>query len=48
MIATHNLLDGISAASFGKLSWLWVFLHEPGHIAFTDHLQLSVRYVFIP
>src|SRR3954468_18554804 len=30
MIATHNLLDGIHAASFGRFSWLWIFLHSPG------------------
>ena len=30
MIAGHNLLDGISPDSFGKLSWLWMALHSPG------------------
>lgn len=47
MVATHNLLDRISPASFGKFYWLWVFLHTPGHIAFGSY-QLSVRYVLIP
>jgi uncharacterized membrane protein len=48
VIATHNLLDRIDPASFGKLSWLWIFLHTPGRIAVTAHFQFSVRYVLIP
>src|SRR5262244_765144 len=32
MIATHNLHDRISPASFGKLYWLWMLLHSPGGI----------------
>jgi uncharacterized membrane protein len=48
MIATHNLLDRINPASFGKLSWLWMFLHTPGRIPIIDHFQFSVRYVLIP
>jgi uncharacterized membrane protein len=48
MIATHNLLDRINPASFGKLAWLWMFLHTPGRIPLTAHLQFSIRYVLIP
>jgi uncharacterized membrane protein len=48
MIATHNLLDRMSPASFGKLSWLWIFLHSPGRIPVTGNFQFSVRYVLIP
>jgi uncharacterized membrane protein len=48
MIATHNLLDRINPASFGKLSWLWMFLHTPGRIPITAHFQFSARYVLIP
>jgi uncharacterized membrane protein len=48
MIATQNLLDRINPASFGKLSWLWIFLHTPGRIPFNAHFQFSVRYVLIP
>jgi len=47
MIATHNLLDRINPASFGRLSWLWTFLHTPGRIPL-GHFQFSVRYVVIP
>lgn len=48
MIATHNLLDRINPASFGRFSWLWVLLHSPGRIPLTDHFAFSVRYVLIP
>jgi uncharacterized membrane protein len=48
MIATHNLLDGIDPAAFGRLSWLWMFLHVPGSIPITAHFSLTVRYVLIP
>jgi uncharacterized membrane protein len=48
MIASHNLLDRINPASFGKLSWLWIFLHSPGRIPLTAGFQFSVRYVLIP
>jgi uncharacterized membrane protein len=48
MIATHNLLDGINPASFGRLSWLWILLHSPGRIPVTADFSFSVRYVLIP
>jgi len=48
MIATHNLLDRIDPASFGKFSWLWIFLHTRGRIPITDHFLFSARYVLIP
>lgn len=48
MIATHNLLDPINPASFGKLSWLWILLHSPGRIPITANFTFSGRYVLIP
>jgi uncharacterized membrane protein len=48
IIATHNLLDPINPASFGRFYWLWIFVHSPGSIPITDHLSFSVRYVLIP
>src|SRR5215472_12431749 len=48
MIATHNLLDRVSAASFGEFGWVWTLLHSPGSIPITSHFSLSVRYVLIP
>jgi len=48
MIATHNLLDNINPASFGKFYWLWILLHSPGRIPITSDFFFSVRYVLIP
>jgi uncharacterized membrane protein len=48
IVATHNLLDRINPASFGKFYWLWILLHSPGRIPITDHFSFSVRYVLIP
>jgi uncharacterized membrane protein len=48
MIATHNLLDGINPASFGKLAWLWSLLHQPGPLQVTSHFTFMVLYVLIP
>ena len=48
MIVTHNLLDPISPASFGRFYWLWILLHSPGRIPITSELSFSVRYVLIP
>ncbi len=39
MIATHNLLDRINPASFGKFYWLWILLHSPGRIPITRHFR---------
>jgi uncharacterized membrane protein len=47
MIATHNLLDRINPASFGKYYWCWQLLHTPGRIHIGD-FSLTVRYVLIP
>jgi uncharacterized membrane protein len=49
MIFTHNVLDQITPASFGKFYWLWMLLHSPGErIPITDNFAFSVRYVLIP
>jgi uncharacterized membrane protein len=48
MIVTHNLLDRVNPASFGKFYWLWMLLHTPGRIPITTHFSFSVRYVLIP
>jgi uncharacterized membrane protein len=47
MIATHNLLDRVNPASFGRLSWLWMMLHVHGSIQFS-HFTFAGRYVLIP
>lgn len=48
MIATHNLLDRVNPAWFGRFGWVWVLLHTPARIALTAHFAFSVRYVLIP
>jgi uncharacterized membrane protein len=48
MVATHNLLDGINPASFGKFSWLWMLLHVPGPIPLTPHYTFLSLYVLVP
>ena len=47
MIASHNLLDGIGAASFGAFAAGWSILHVPGIVAGPPHLVL-VAYPLIP
>jgi uncharacterized membrane protein len=48
MIATHNLLDRINPAAFGRFYWLWILLHTHGRIAVTHNFSFSTRYVLIP
>jgi uncharacterized membrane protein len=48
MIAGHNLLDGISAQSFGKLGFLWSVLHEPGPYQPAPGHYVFVAYPLIP
>jgi uncharacterized membrane protein len=45
LIATHNLLDGVSPASWGALAWLWRVLHVPG---FAIPGKLFIAYPLIP
>src|SRR5207237_6204476 len=37
MIATHNLLERINPASFGKFGWLWMLLHSTGQFKLKSH-----------
>jgi uncharacterized membrane protein len=48
MIAGHNLLDSVQAASFGKLAPLWTVLHAPGPIFESDGHLVRVAYPLIP
>lgn len=47
LIVLHNLADGIDPASFGRLSWLWMWLHQPGPLASGPHPVL-LAYPIIP
>jgi uncharacterized membrane protein len=48
MIATHNLLDRVNPAWFGKVYWLWMILHVPGRIPVTPGFSFMNLYVLIP
>ena len=50
MVAGHNLLDGISADSLGRFSWLWTILHAtPGMVVLkAPSLNLLVLYPLVP
>ena len=48
MVLGHNLLDGVSAASFGALAPLWTVLHAPGFLVHTERVSLIISYVLIP
>lgn len=48
MVAGHNLLDGIPAASFGALAPLWTILHAPGIVFNNGHSLILISYVLIP
>jgi uncharacterized membrane protein len=48
MIAGHNLLDGISAETFGQAAWIWHFLHERGPVTLGEGVGVYVLYPLIP
>jgi uncharacterized membrane protein len=48
MIAGHNLLDGISAESWGEKAWLWRMLHERGEVTLGGGVEGYVLYPLIP
>ncbi|CAN5223916.1 DUF1624 domain-containing protein [soil metagenome] len=48
LIATHNLFDGIRAATFGALAPLWSLLHVPGFIVPGPAHVLFSAYPLIP
>jgi uncharacterized membrane protein len=48
MIATHNLLDPITAASLGSLGPLWSILHAPGMILTGPEHVVFAAYPLIP
>ena len=33
VVVGHNALDGVQAAQFGGMAWLWNVLHQPGAVA---------------
>jgi uncharacterized membrane protein len=48
MIVTHNLLDGVQAASLGVLAPLWNVLHAPGVILDDSRHVVFLAYALMP
>jgi uncharacterized membrane protein len=48
IVAGHNLLDGISSASFGPLAPLWTILHAPGIVFNNGRFLVVISYVLLP
>jgi uncharacterized membrane protein len=48
MIAGHNLLDGLSAASLSLPPWLWTVLHVPGNLRGPAGSAVFVLYPLVP
>ncbi|MEO7053451.1 MAG: heparan-alpha-glucosaminide N-acetyltransferase domain-containing protein [Rhizomicrobium sp.] len=48
MVAGHNLLDGIAAASFGAWAPAWTILHAPGIVFNNGRSLVVISYVLIP
>jgi uncharacterized membrane protein len=47
MIAGHNLLDGVGAATLGLPGWLWTLLHNPGGLRVAGR-EVFALYPLIP
>lgn len=47
VLVLHNCLDGIAAARFGSLAWVWNVLHQPGVFSLAGR-TLLVSYPLIP
>jgi uncharacterized membrane protein len=48
LIGGHNLLDGIDAASLGRLRPVWILLHQRGLIELAPGVQVFALYPLIP
>jgi uncharacterized membrane protein len=49
MIVLHNAFDRVTPAAFGKLSWLWSILHQPGFVLIKPpQIGFFVLYALIP
>jgi hypothetical protein len=47
LILGHDLLDGVNAAGFGGMGWLWLFVHERGVLTPNGHVLLVI-YPLVP
>jgi uncharacterized membrane protein len=48
LVIGHNLLDGVNAADWGRLSPVWLLLHQQGLVNFASGVQAFVVYPLIP
>jgi len=48
LVIGHNALDGVHAASFGPVSWIWTVLHEQGLIRLPGDGEWFVGYPLLP
>lgn len=48
LVVGHNLLDGVTAASFGVFAPLWSVLHSPGFLVNSERVVVFVAYPLIP
>jgi len=48
LIALHNLLDSVEAASLGAFAPLWNILHVPGLVVTSPRFTVAVAYPLIP
>jgi uncharacterized membrane protein len=48
LVAGHNLLDGVNAASLGALRPLWLILHQPGLLVAGPKYFVLLTYPLIP
>ena len=48
LIAAHNLLDPVRAASLGALAPLWTILHAPGIVVATPRYTVFAAYPLVP
>jgi uncharacterized membrane protein len=47
IIALHNLLDGVSAETFGRAAWLWDILHQQNVFTFLG-IKFATAYPVLP
>jgi uncharacterized membrane protein len=48
LVAGHNVLDVLTAETFGGQRWLWLLLHEPGVLAPFEGARWFVAYPLLP
>ncbi len=47
-VLLHNAFDGVRAASFGSMGWLWRVLHDPGPLFPLEGRRVYIAYPLVP